>query len=370
MSKAVKIPKFDWAKNSEELSQNFIGKDAKASESMLMHFEEWQAKESGELTPYSGMNHYEMIQHRAKNPGDKFALELQAMALGAKVGTPFSKFSSLENGAGRIIALPLLAAQVELAALRDDVKSRLLAGSIGTNALKIEKVVFDNGEAKTQLGRVAVGSPLPLIKLATSDKTVNMDASGARISAPIQVLDSLVFGVMDMATMEIARRKNVDDTNEIIRVLINGNGGSDAIASGQTVNTATSTAIVAQDIINLILKNPEYFGTNNGLVIGNTTEMAKYLKAWSDMTDFAGKWPVPNYITWDSGVLTPSTGASTDLILKINPSAAIFEFYQNPGLRVWETRDDSGNLTLSFLQANAFMKGQTNYTVALDVTHG
>jgi len=326
---------------------------------------------------YAGMSHKEMIQFRLKNADKPLAIESQAAALGVKFGKDsFEKFTSLQNGAGNILMPATLQLMIEMAMFRDEsLVNQILAGSIGQDSLSVERLVLTDDVKYRRLSRVPIGANFPKLTFKTDAKEEKMSHIAGTLELPQRSLQAMAINVLDPTIQLITRQIAHDRVSQALDCIVLGdqNGGLITGAS-YLLPTGTTAQVSDADVIAFTLfGKPQYF-QDGYILVGNAAYLAKWFEGWSDLSNYPGKIEAMGLqkplavIQWEEGVF--ASGKTADSwILKFNPKLAVTEYFQNGGVKIGVTGDDSQRDNYSISFANVMVKGLIDSAVALDVVH-
>lgn len=182
-----------------------------------------------------------------------------------------------------------------------------LAETVIIKGLEFKKIYLEDTEPQRQLIRRARGAEFPKTKINVADQSVMLAKYGRTLEFDYEVLQSSPLGLYNIVLNRIGTQLGIDKTDELIYVLINGDGNSNGLASAQTQTTTTSTAIAKKDIIKLNRALPTPYKLNK--FFGRKDYLIEYDDALSDMTNPSAQWgattiKLAEAYEWDRSVLT------------------------------------------------------------------
>lgn len=366
--------------DSKKIVKEFAKETSKNSLVEFIQEEERQANKDNNkyVDHYAGMSGHEMILHRLKNPDKLLAVENQSAIHGVKYGKDsFDKYSSLQNAAGDILMPAMLSALVEMAMFRDESElNDIVAASIGQDQTSVKKLVLTDDEKYRKLSRVAFNADFPRIKFEVGDKEENMSQIAGQFTLSQRELQAMTLNIADPVIQLITRQIATDRITGALNVLYSGdaNGGNITGAS-LVMQTAASGSVSSTDVINFLLFGKPQWFKDGFVLVSNSAMLSKWFTGWASLDNYPGKieamkLQVPLAVKqWEEGVLEPTNGTAKDIIMKFNPKVAVYEYFQNGGVKIGVTEDSSQRNNYSISFANTMLKGHTDATVALDITH-
>lgn len=205
----------------------------------------------------------------------------------------------------------------------------LIKASIAEDMVAVMNVIKGTSYQKLYLQDAAVdrsmrkegrGGEFPETTIKASKENVQLEKFGRTINVDYEILDLSPISIYELALQRIGMQIGVDESNWLIYVLLNGDGNSNGLESGQTVDVDTTNVISKKDIIAFAAALPTPYQLTN--FVGRTAMMVKFWDALSDMSNPVVQLqqigiPIPAGKQWDEDTLT------SDLLLGVDKSQAI-----------------------------------------------
>jgi len=267
-----------------------------------------------EPTPYQGMCRREIsdlktVQRLAGQPVQKTALELALSASGMRVS------GMMTDNVGKFFI------NTEITNLFPEViSSKIYAGALITSLVPLfikettviqgtdfKKIYLNDTEHTRQLRRTARGGSFPRTRINVSDQRISLAKFGRVLEFDYEVLDDTPMSFYSMILTRVGMQLGIDETDEMIYVMINGDGNSNGLESAQTQTTETTTEIIKRDIIKLSSALPSPYQLDR--FVGKKAYMIEFRDALSDMTNPQTQWgavglPLPMGHEWDRTIVT------------------------------------------------------------------
>lgn len=285
-----------------------------ASKGMTINqfLEDLYAKEAQEESIYQGLSPVEVyrlkksLKRQGKDiPLDAFEKQLAALdirAFGPQTD-PLSKFFATQQGT---TLFPMYVSSSVFAGL-------MLAGLVPEFAAQTEVVppgttVFqkpqlDDSEDNRRTRLTSESQEFPETTITVSDHSVPVRKFGRYLAASYEALSAQKLNVVGLMLQRIGVQIAIDDTDDMINVLINGDGNSNTPAT--TVSTTTSTQIALADVIGWATGLPSPYKLDK--FVGKKALLAEYYATLAAMNNPSDQFgfigiSLPRSFEWDRAV--------------------------------------------------------------------
>ena len=270
-----------------------------------------------EKTVYHGMTNYDKAAYQNQlikegtNAQDlpvdalKLALAVQGIRAFGSNTDNVSKF--YENSQSLILFPVYVTNQIYGASLRAGRVQDLIANTTTITGLDFRKIYLADTEPDRQMGITARGAEAPSKHYKVRKETVYLTKYMISLLFDYEALYDTPLNLYNTVLMKIGDQFAIDETDDLIYALINGDGNTNGLESAQTVTTVTSTAIEKLDIIGLKSALPLPYELD--VFVGKKAYMRKYWDALSDMQNPAQQWgmtgmSLPRGYDWDRTIVT------------------------------------------------------------------
>ena len=127
---------------------------------------------------------------------------------------------------------------VRIALEKESILPKLIATTTQIDSDTYKSIYMDTDESQKQLKRVSEGSKFPVVTLKTKEQEVNVFKFGVEMDTTYEAIRRKKIDIFAIALRQIASQIAVDQMQELINVLINGDGNNNAALS-YTVGDAT-----------------------------------------------------------------------------------------------------------------------------------
>jgi len=318
---------------------------ASTGKSFGVWFEDYiQTPEGGgfEKTIYDGLSNFEVIQLRRKMhaAGEVIpprAVELALEAQGVKAfGMHTDTVSKFYQNADTVVLFPwYLSDRIYSGAIVAGIWDKFIMETVIISGLDFRKIYMDDTEGDRQMGRSSRGGEFRKARFATSKQQVSLEKYGIELTFDYEVIYDTPLSLFAKSLEKVGKQIGVDETNDMLYTLVNGDGNSNGLESAQTKTTVTTNYIEKRDIITLAAACPMPY--NLSVFCGPTPWMIHYWDALSDMTNPVGQKaeigiPFPAGYRWDSG----QTLSVTDRFYGVDKSTAM-AYVTNDTMNLTET---------------------------------
>ncbi len=303
--------------------------------------EDLYAKEAGEESPYAGLTPLEVFLKKkaflAKGEEPPMtAFEKQLMALDIKAygmnADPVSKFFATQQGTA---LFPVFVAnQVFAGLLLSSLVSDFAASTTTIKGTIYQKIYLEDTEPDRQLREVAEGDDFPETKIVVSDQTIRVKKFGRYISASYEALANQKLDVFALMLQRIGVQIGIDDTDDMIQTLINGDGNSNT--PGTTYKTATAGTITVGDVIGWATALPAPYKLDK--FVGKKALLREYYETLAGMNNPSDQFgfigiQLPKSYEWDrdaygSGVNDLFVGVDSRYAFQLVTTGAVMTEYE------------------------------------------
>lgn len=297
-------------------------------------------EQGNEPTIYKGLSNFEIfaLKRQLKAAGETVPLtayELLLQQEGIRAFGEHTDFvSKFFESAGATVLLPeFIANRVYAGALLSSIVPQFVAATQVINALDFRKLYLEDTEPDRQLGKSGRGGEFRRIQIKVGKQNVALKKYGAILDFDYEVVSMAPINLYSVVLQRIGTQIGIDESDDMIYAWINGDGNSNGLEAGQTVETTTSGAITKLDIINLASALPQPYKLTK--FVGKKTYMRLFWDALSDMQNPAAQWgqtgmTLPLGIEWDRSVVT------ADRLIGVDPNLAC-TYITNDAMTLQET---------------------------------
>ena len=272
---------------------------------------------SFERTPYYGLSNLEtfMLRRKMRREGQVVPMTAYELALAAHDIKAFgSQTDTVEkffaNSNTQTLFPEFIGTRIYTGAVVASIWQYFMQETVNITGLTFRKVYLNDTEGERKLGRAARGSEFRKVHFSVGKETVNLEKYGVELDFDYEVIYDQPLNLYGKELEKVGKQIGVDETNDMLYTLVNGDGNSNGLESAQTVSVTTTTQISKLDIIGLATACPMPYQLN--VFAGPTAYMRKYWDALSDMTNpnlqkAEIPIPLPMGYRWDSGQLSSVT---------------------------------------------------------------
>lgn len=173
---------------------------------------------------------------------------------------------------------------------------------------KVDALYYDDSSTDESLHATEEGAQLPELKLTTSDSTVYLSKYGGILNVTYEAMAEQRLDVLGFWLRRIGQKIAEDETDELMDVLVGGDGTTNGAAETDATDVDASVAGTYDydDMVYWVL------GVNRGYMIDTAVATATDLKgimklsefkdaAMNAASDFAAPTPLDvNYLRWDA----------------------------------------------------------------------
>lgn len=276
--------------------------------------EDYHVVQGYDPTIYKGLSNSERValKKTLKAQGKEVPLSAYEMlladadikAFGAITDT-ISKF--FQNSSTVALFPEFMSNRVYAGAIRASLVPRLIAETVIIQGFDYRKVYLDDTEAERQTAQVGRGAEIPEAHMSVSTQLSSLKKYGRTLKFDYESVENTPLNLYGQALMQVGDQIGVDETDDVIYALINGDGNSNGLQSAQTVTTTATTVISKLDIIKFASALPAPYQLD--VFVGKKAYMQVYWDTLSDMQNPAAQWgmtgmQLPVGLEWDRSVVT------------------------------------------------------------------
>lgn len=280
-----------------------------------------------DATPYQGKTTFETWKLRREliSKGKDVpptAMEIALYAHGIKAHGSFTDpVSKFFVNSDTVVLFPwFVQDKIYVGALQASLVPELIAETVVIQGLDFRKIYLDDSEQDRQTARTTRGSEAPLKHFKVKKEQVSLEKYMIELDFDYEAIYDTPLNLYATALRQIGAQLGIDETDDLIYALINGDGNSNGLQSGNTETTVTTTAIEKLDIIKLASSLNLPYKLKK--FVGKKAYMQKFWDALSDMQNPAAQWgqtgmQLPVGYEWDRSVVT------SDRFYGVDPDFAV-----------------------------------------------
>lgn len=302
---------------------------AKSGSSVSMWLEDVMPKDFGyEPTIYQGLTYMEKEMLRRKldlkgEPVPKTAFELALDSFGIKAFGQFTdKVDKFYQTPGASVLFPeYISNRVYFGQLQASLVKDFIAETVIIEGNDFSKVYLQDAEEERQTSRVARGAEAPSKEFRVGKQTVSLEKYMIKLSIDYEAIYNTPLNLYSVSLQRVGAQLGIDETDDLVYVLLNGDGNSNGLEAAQTKTSVATTKIEKLDIITLADSLPLPYRLDK--FVGRKTYMLKFWDALSDMQNPAIQWgqtgmALPMGFEWDRSILTADRFVGVDSRLGIS----------------------------------------------------
>ena len=267
-----------------------------------------------EKTAYHGMTNYDkaLFQAQLKREGKDVPHDALEIALAVQGIKAFGSYTDtvekfFQNSNSVVLFLVYVTNQIYGTSLRSGLMQSMIANTTTIQGLDFRKTYLEDSEPDRQMAITSRGAEAPQKHFKVRKETVYLNKYMINVVFDYESIYDTPLNLYNTVLMKIGEQFAIDETDDLICALINGDGNSNGLESAQTVETVTSGSIEKLDIIGLKSSLPEPYELD--VFVGRTAYMRKYWDALSDMQNPAQQWgmtgmSLPRGEKWNRDIVT------------------------------------------------------------------
>ena len=267
-----------------------------------------------EKTPYHNMSNIDKFRYidamrrQGKEP-EPDAFQLALLAHGIKAFGSFTdKVEKFWQNSESVVLFPVYVTnRIYATAIRGGLVDPFVAETTTIQGLDFRKIYLEDAEKDRQMALSSRGGEAPKKHFKVKKETVYLNKYMIDVIFDYESIYDTPLNLYNTVLGRIGDQFAVDETDDLISMLINGDGNSNGLESAQTDTTVTSASIEKLDIIKLKSVLPEPYELD--VFVGRKAYMQKYWDALSDMQNPAQQWgmtgmTLPRGYNWDRSIVT------------------------------------------------------------------
>ncbi len=318
---------FDKKKEALKLEVGMYEEASVQGKSLGGWLEDYRVEKGLPETEYYGLTNYEIAQKRKAMikagimpPLTAFECLLKAFdirAFGMHTDTVSKMFQSSDTS---ILFPEFIANRVYAGALAASPIADFLAVTSAIPALDFRKIYLQDTESERQLTRAVRMAEAPEVEISVAKQNVQLEKYWRAILYDYETIYATPLNIIAVALQRVGKQIGIDEMDDMVYALINGDGNSNGLESAQTVDVTTTGEITKVDIISFSHALPSGYELDK--FVGLKADIIKYQDALSDMTNPMLQWGatgmmLPKGYKWDRSVVT------TDVLIGVDSSQAI-----------------------------------------------
>ncbi|MDD5543908.1 MAG: hypothetical protein PHX83_12110 [Acidobacteriia bacterium] len=308
------------------LDAGMYGEAATKGQTFSMFLEDLRAQKKNEASPYLGLTKFEVFQlreemKRANQVIPMTAFEECLAEAGIKAFGPHTDYVGkfFEYSDTDVLFPDYFSDRVYAGMLKDSLVPVISMGETIIDGVNFHKIYIEDLEGDRQLAETTAGAELPEKHIGVSKQSIYLTKYGAYLTLTYEDVQYQRLNVFGKALELIGKQIDVDRTDEMIYILINGDGNSNS--PGTTVQPAVTTTIGTADVIEWATGLPTPYKMNHH--IGKKALLCTYYTTLSDFDNPVATWgfmgiDLPQTHEWDRGVIS-----ATDRIYGVDSRYAI-----------------------------------------------
>ena len=239
-------------------------------------------------------------------PADGFEIALKMAGIRA-FGVNTDRVSKFFVSSDTTILFPeYISNRVYAAAMRSALWPELVAETTTITGLDFRKMMLDDTEAQRQTSRRSRGAEFPRKKFTVGKELTRLAKYGIVLEIDYEAIAESPINFFGLVVERVGAQIGIDETDDCIYNMVNGDGNSNGLTSANTVETGTTATIVKRDIINFSGELDAPYQLDK--FVGPKDYMHAYKDALSDMTNPSAQWGVtgmtlPQGYEWDRGAV-------------------------------------------------------------------
>jgi len=302
--------------------------------------EDYIVEKGNDPTEYHGLSNYEVAmkkrQYRAEGkvaPLTAFEMMLEQEGIRA-FGQSTDTVEKFFQSSGASVLFPeFIANRVYAGALMASIVPQLVAVTTTITGLDFRKIYLEDTEPDRQLAKANRGGEFPETRIKVGKQNVALKKYGRTLLFDYESVYNTPINMYAAVLQRVGAQIGIDESDDLIYTLINGDGNSNGLESAQTTTTETTTAITKLDIIKFAAVLPQPYKLTK--FVGKKAYMIEFWDALSDMQNPAAQWgqtgmTLPIGIEWNRDVVT------ADRFFGVDPNFAV-GYVTNDAMLLQET---------------------------------
>ncbi len=277
--------------------------------------EDHRVEKGLEPTPYQGFSNFERLAMKANMqaqgkqvPMDAYELTLAEYGIKAfgNFTDRIEKFFQVSDTA--VLFPEFIDRTIHAQALRTSLVSQLVTNIAVVKGFEYRKLYMTETEAQRQLAKSGIGGAAPRTTVTIAGVTTTINKFWREFRFKYEEVYMAPINFYAFILKRVGDQIGVDQTNDLLLTMLNGDGNSNGLKDALTVDVTTSGTVVKLDFIKFCsaLEQPYKIDKYVGLKV----DMQKVWDMLSDMQNPPSQWaatsiPMPQGFEWNvAGVLS------------------------------------------------------------------
>ena len=264
--------------------------------------------EQNEMSNYQKfMYRRELKKQNKQIPMDAFEIALKMAGIKA-FGVNTDRVEKFFVNSDTTILFPeYISNRVYAAAMRSALWPQLVAETTTISGLDFRKIMLEDTEVQRQTSRVARGAIIPKKTFTTGKELTHLEKYAVDLEIDYEAIYDSPINFFGLIIERVGAQIGIDETDDMIYNAVNGDGNSNGLTAGNTVETGTTAIIVKKDIIKFKAELDSPYEIDK--FVGPKTYLIEYWDALSDMTNPSAQWgatgmTLPQGFEWDRGAVS------------------------------------------------------------------
>lgn len=271
--------------------------------------EDHRVEKGLEPTPYVGLSNFERVMMKQtfaaqgkQVPMDAYELTLADYGIRAfgMHTDRVEKFFTLSDTA--VLFPEFVDRTIHAQAIRTSLVSQLVSNIVVVKGFEYRKMYMNDTEAERQLAKAGIGGMAPRTSVTISGVTTTINKFWREFRFRYEEVYMTPLNFYAFILKRVGDQLGVDQTDDLILTMINGDGNSNGLSATYTVNTATSGAVTKLDFIKFASVLEQPYKLNK--YVGIKADMQLVWDMLSDMQNPPGQWaatsiPMPQGFEWN-----------------------------------------------------------------------
>jgi hypothetical protein len=220
-----------------------------------------------------------------------------------------------------------LASQVIAGMLAASLVPALAASEQRINSHVAQKIVLSDTAAHRTLRFLGEGADFPKTKISRAEGSITLYKYGRLLEATYEAVRLMHLDVFSLFIQRMGMQIGIDQTDDLLEVLINGDGTTGSAAT--VTNTTTTGTLVYDDVVHLNLAFPIGYMMDHAVVADSTLRsllnMAEFKDAMAFRNTFQETGAIPDILgaRWHRWTSTGSTSFGNVRIVATDARGAI-----------------------------------------------
>ena len=309
--------------NKLKLEAGMYDEAKKAGVPFGLWLEDYRVEKGLDPTPYKGLSNFERVMMKAQFeaqgksiPMDAYELTLQEYGIRAfgNYTDRVEKFFQMSDTA--VLFPEFVDRVIHAQAIRTSLVPQMVSNIVVVKGFEYKKLYMTETESDRQLSKSGIGGSAPRTNIVISGITTTINKFWREFRFKYEDVYMTPINFYAFVLKRVGDQLGVDQTDDYVLTLLNGDGNSNGLSATYTINVTTRGAVSKLDFIKFAsaLEQPYRIDKYVGLKV----DMQKVWEMLSDMTNPPGQWaatsiPMPQGYEWNrSAVLSGNILLGTD----------------------------------------------------------